>query len=504
MRYQDPGWGYVKAGLVGALVAAVVMMSFPVVASVGDALNLGQANSADAVTSLSGAADANLRVTNTQSGDPALDLRVVSGAPPLKVNSTARVPKLNADLLDGSHASDFATTAHSHDASAIVSGIVGLEYFPAYRDLGSEGFLNNDGPGDLLTRSQADGRFMNEGEQAADSDLFDGSDSSAFSRRGTVCPPGRALVGYGRTGPVCSDRVGAVKVDTIGDVGFHSSLVLDASGNPVISYFDGTNGNLKVVHCGNPTCSAYNTYRAVDTTGNVGQYTSLVLDASGYPVISYFDASNGDLKVAHCGDPTCSASNIIRAVDTGGVGLYTSLVLDASGNPVISYNDGWNGDLKVAHCGDPTCSASNIIRAVDTAGDVGQYTSLVLDAGGNPVISYYHATNGDLNVMHCADPTCSSFFKRAVDADANVGCHTSLVLDASGYPVISYYDLTNTNLMVVHCGNPTCIGTTTERFVDTTGDVGQYTSLVLDASGNPVISYVDWTNSNLKLGGVVG
>ena len=53
----------------------------------------------------------------------------------------------------------------------------------------------------------------------------------------------------------------------------------------------------------------------------------------------------------------------------GAVGLYTSVAIGTDNNPVISYYDKTTADLKVAHCNDLACSGA-ALAALDIAGDV--------------------------------------------------------------------------------------------------------------------------------------
>jgi hypothetical protein len=77
-------------------------------AAVGDPLLAGRTNEVvDRVTALAASlAGPVLRLTNQGTG-PALDLRVKTGVPPMKINSGAKVAQLNADLLDGKDATAF-------------------------------------------------------------------------------------------------------------------------------------------------------------------------------------------------------------------------------------------------------------------------------------------------------------------------------------------------------------------------------------------------------------
>jgi hypothetical protein len=309
--------------------------------------------------------------------------------------------------------------------------------------------------------------------------------------------------------------------DASGDIGEYTSLTLDTSGNPVVSYYDDSSGDLKLLHCDDADCAAGGeSITSPDTAGTIGEHGSLALDSAGNPVVSHFIATTGDLRVLHCDDLDCApGGNSLESPDTGGtVGRYTSLALDSSGNPVVSYFDSTNGDLKIVHCNDANCDPTpgfpgngpESVASPDTAGTVGLYTSLALDAGGNPVVSYWDVTNGNLKIMHCNDVNCNptpgfphngpeSFASPDNTADV-VGLYTSLALDGSGNPVVSYFDSTNLEPKVMHCNDANCAGANESiSSPATAGDGGEYTSLALDGSGYPVVSYYQGAGSSLAV-----
>ena len=98
---------------------------------------------------------------------------------------------------------------------------------------------------------------------------------------------------------------------------FDPSIAIGADGLPVVSYKSFPVG-LGVAHCGNVKCTAGNTLTTVDSAGDVGEGSSIAIGADRLPVVSCFDFTNGDLKVAHCGNVTCTAGNTLTTVDSGG------------------------------------------------------------------------------------------------------------------------------------------------------------------------------------------
>jgi hypothetical protein len=95
--------------------------------------------------------------------------------------------------------------------------------------------------------------------------------------------------------------------DTAGSVGSWTSLELDANSFPVISYFRYDTWDMKVIHCGNIVCGTGNTITFADSVGEVGGHISLELDALGNPVVSYRHLGiANDLKVLRCNNPNCT------------------------------------------------------------------------------------------------------------------------------------------------------------------------------------------------------
>ncbi len=291
-------------------------------------------------------------------------------------------------------------------------------------------------------------------------------------------------------------------VDSAGDVGRDSALAIGLDGLPVISYWDYTNRDLKMVRC--QTLSCISVIRiTVDSFGDVGGFNSLAIGSDGLQVISYYDNTNGDLKVAKCQTASCTSAISTTVDSVGDVGLGTTLAIGRNGLPVIGYYDFIKGDLKVAQCQTVSCT-SVISSTVDSAGDVGRsQNSLAIGLDGLPVISYWDYTNFDLKVAQCQTVSCTSVISTTVDSAGIVGLYASLAIGRDGLPVISYYDLTNSDLKVAQCQTVSCTSdgsvAVIRTTVDSVGRVGESTSLAIGLDGLPVISYYDGTNGDLKV-----
>ena len=116
---------------------------------------------------------------------------------------------------------------------------------------------------------------------------------------GSVRTPTRTEEPLSQELPVDSARTGVEPRSASVGVGKYSSIALTSSNTPVISYFDETNSDLKLAVCNDAACTGP-AISTLDNTGNVGTWTSLALKSSDLPVISYYDSTNENLKLAVC------------------------------------------------------------------------------------------------------------------------------------------------------------------------------------------------------------
>lgn len=117
----------------------------------------------------------------------------------------------------------------------------------------------------------------------------------------------------------------------------------------------------------------------VDNSSNVGGYTSLAFNSSGNAVISYWDFTNDDLKLAVCNDAACTNPAVTTVDSSGQVGEHTSLALNSSDHAVISYQDATNLDLKLAVCNVESCT-NPALTTLDNSKNVGQHSALAITA----------------------------------------------------------------------------------------------------------------------------
>ena len=146
-------------------------------------------------------------------------------------------------------------------------------------------------------------------------------------------------------------------------------------------------------------------------THRAGQYSSLVLDASGFPVISYSASANdstASVRVMHCNDANCAGGDEATFTLETDDPSATSLALDSNGFPVVAMDAAPN-TLRILHCNDANCAGNDeAVTNPDTDFNFGAtlLPSLILDGNGFPVIAYVR-TGGALYLMHCNDANCA-------------------------------------------------------------------------------------------------
>jgi MYXO-CTERM domain-containing protein len=197
-----------------------------------------------------------------------------------------------------------------------------------------------------------------------------------------------------------------------------------------------------------------------DPGDDVGQWTSLAQVGEGY-IISYYDTSNGALKVAQ-GSP---GSWQVHTVDgAGDSGRYSSLVVTPEGIPAIAY-----------------------LRIRESAEVPGQVVSTVMVATAN-VAAPSSSADWTLTEVTTSAMPCRAQF-----------CTSAPTCLASGLCVNTTSDCATDCASPQVCFNGACVDSVPANFVeDLVPAVGLYVSLAVNPAGGLGLVYYDRTAGNVR------
>ena len=222
----------------------------------------------------------------------------------------------------------------------------------------------------------------------------------------------------------------------------------------------------------------------IDTTGDVGKYTSITTDANRKVHISYYDITNQKLKYATNLSGSWVVTPVANAPSTAD---GTSIAIDTNGKVHIAY-EGTNGALMYA-----TNSSGSWVPTVVQDSAWLSDVSMALDSNNKVHISYLftslkYATNSTGSwatsiIVNGGNPPLPAY-STSIDLDSNNKVH------------ICYYDDSSPD-SIKYITNASGSWQITQ--IDTIGlAAGWETSLVVDSSNKVHISYYDWTNDALK------
>jgi MYXO-CTERM domain-containing protein len=326
------------------------------------------------------------------------------------------------------------------------------------------------------------------------------------------------------------------------DVGLFTSIVVDATGNPIVAYYDRTNFALKVARFDGKSWSSHQVEAA--TTGWAGKYTSMVL-VDGKPVVAYqviepgtagwtrakvriaratsaSPASSSDWtfedavkeEQTPCFNESCSLGTVCLAAATG---IDPICAQETSGCAAGCSNK----CVKSPADGKPACLATKpAFTAYPNA--VGLDISLAVSPSGALGLVFYDRQHGNLRGATFAggswkstpatapiDGWTGDVVKDAGKGDRGIGA--TLAIDATGtwhvaysdgiaesllYTTIPVGDFTKVTAPIVVDDGRSSDGTT--KFSDGQHVVGENANLSVDSGGVVHIVYQDSTSDTLR------
>lgn len=229
----------------------------------------------------------------------------------------------------------------------------------------------------------------------------------------------------------------------------------------------------------------------IDSINNVGKYTSLAIDGSGYGHISYYDVTNHALNYAtdSVAYPSWSPETVCNWSD---IGQYSSIALDPAGKKHIScYATNFYLGRAVLVWVSGEANDWNIVTA-ESRNTTGLYSAIAVDNAFIPHFAYLYSSSG--YVVHEYYDGGWADNSAVNDGTAQSGISMKYELDQAN-PALGYHiSFVNTSNRLQYVS-----AESTEKTTLNSGNAvfAASTSLALDSSKNVYISYGDATTGNM-------
>lgn len=308
------------------------------------------------------------------------------------------------------------------------------------------------------------------------------------------CVDGQTLRGVNADGSVRCDPLtaGIVNRELNDSLSRATRLAIGADGLPVVVYTDGE-PRVRVLHCGDPTCSSGNVDTPLSAGGDWG--IAIAIGRDGLPIIAHTDESSR-LHATHCGNAQCSAGNVTTPIPLPGPSGRIDLIIGADGLPLISHTSAefGNGPLRITQCGNAACSVNPVTTTIPNWASV-DYNRMALGVDGLPIVVVRAGGVLGNQVVHCGTPTCAADNTVTQIGGNLVGIDAvSIAIGADGRPVIAQFELLPANVWVTRCGNVTCSQGNTSVLIDDlpegqAGIIGA--AITIGSDTLPVIAFWD-------------
>src|SRR5688572_20602903 len=227
-----------------------------------------------------------------------------------------------------------------------------------------------------------------------------------------------------------------------------------------MGYTIANNGDLKSAF---QNCSEW-AVQTVDAKGSTGHYPSLAFSRNNGAVITYFDKTKGDLRMAS----TATAGWTLTTLDAGQVGTadvgrFSHLVLDPSrpdsSKWAIAYEDTGGGRYRYAVQGNllggEQRGGYTFFNVDPTVPKLGGYTYLAFDSAHRPAVSFYDSNSTGLKFARSSGDTFGgvAFTSGFVTTPHAIGYYSNLYFDSTGKPNIFYFDRTHNLAMRARNGS---------------------------------------------------